>query len=496
VTARPFTVPHFTRFASELILDSGEPWVLDPWQLDWIRDVFKGYKQNWLIVPEENGKTTLFGGLALYHVRHWNDVPGRRRAQPAYAPIAASSREQAEWAYLQAEGLVLRSGLSREFRCYGGYRRILHKPSQGRIQIHAADDRTGDGIIPTMWFIDELHRHRDLALLRTWVGKLDKRPGAQGCVISTAGEPDSEFELAREEIRRSALKVRRRRCFVRAETSSVMMHEYAVPPDGDVENMKLVKAANPLSRITVESLQAKHDAPTMLVPHWKRFVCNIATRDASAAIQEREWERSEVREWVPAGKPIWVGLDLGWKWDTTAIVPFHAESKEDRLIGPSIILEPPRDGSSLDSVLIESALLRLHHRNPIHTVVMDETRGEQLARWIEAELGAMVVARGTGNADAAVDYEKFTEALRLGWLHHVPDLELKRHVLNAVARMLQENKARFERPASNRTLGRRADPNVEHRRRVIDGLVAAAMVNSVAGENLGRAKREPMVSWA
>ena len=53
-------------------------------------------------------------------------------------------------------------------------------------------------------FIDELHRHRDLSLQRTWVGKIGKVKGAQVVVISTAGEPGGEFELARERIRQTA----------------------------------------------------------------------------------------------------------------------------------------------------------------------------------------------------------------------------------------------------------------------------------------------------
>jgi phage terminase large subunit-like protein len=119
-------------------------------------------------------------------------------------PIAASSREQAEIMYRQAEGLVSRSPeLRPRFRAYDGYRRIKCLRTGGRIQVFAADDRTGDGIIPGgLALVDELHRHRDLKLYRTWRGKLEKR-GAQLIAISTAGEPGGEFEETRDRIKKT-----------------------------------------------------------------------------------------------------------------------------------------------------------------------------------------------------------------------------------------------------------------------------------------------------
>jgi phage terminase large subunit-like protein len=63
----------------------------------------------------------------------------------------------------------------------------------GRIQVYAADDRTGDGVIPSLAILEELHRHPSLMLYRTWYGKLPKR-GGQLISISTAGSQASEYE--------------------------------------------------------------------------------------------------------------------------------------------------------------------------------------------------------------------------------------------------------------------------------------------------------------
>ena len=67
----------------------------------------------------------------------------------------------------------------------------------------AAGSEHADGVIPTLPIIDELHRHRNMNLYRTWGGKFAKR-GGQLLTISTAGDPGAEFEDTREKIKAAA----------------------------------------------------------------------------------------------------------------------------------------------------------------------------------------------------------------------------------------------------------------------------------------------------
>lgn len=474
-----FSVEHFRLWAAELVLDSGEVWLLEPFQVAFIAAYFEGRRENWLIVPEGNGKTTLMAGLALYCCEFRLN---------ANVPIAASSREQAEIMYRQAEGFVFRSprlykpmfspiqaakGKRKvdvpRFLPLEGHRRINHYLG-GRIQVFAADDRTGDGVIPTDAFLDELHRHRDLKLYRTWGGKMEKR-GGQIATISTAGEPGSEFEEARERIRQSG-EVTRVGGFVSSVSDQLVLHEWAVPEGGDVEDMEVVKSANPFSGVTVGKLREKRDSPTMTFGHWRRFVCNLATRSEMAAIQEAEWFAAAGGV-IPVGQHVDVGLDVAWKWDTTAAVPLWMKSDTERVFGVASILEPPRDGTSLDPYRVEQALISMNERNPVDMVVMDTSKAEQLASWVESEIGCTVIDRGQSNQFLTLDYAKFMEALRNGWLRHSGDGGLTSHVLNAVARVLPGGDARFDRPAQNRR-------SAGQDRRVIDALSAAAMVHTTA----------------
>lgn len=459
----PFTLPHFRKWSRRLILDNGDPWVLEQFQESFIADFFAGRPENWAILPEGNAKTTLVAGIALYHIEH---------RQSAEAPIAASSREQAEILYRQAEGFVLRTPEIRNtFECLPGYREIRCATSGGRIKVFAGDQRTADGAIFTLAIVEEGHRHKDMGLYRTWRGKTSKRNG-QILLISTAGEPFGEFETARDLMRQMAEDVQRTETFVRAVSAETLLHEWAVPEGGDTEDLELVKRANPLKAMTLAKLAEKRASPSYTKQHWDRLVCCRPTRADTAAIQEAEWERAESTERIPDGAPVWVGLDVGWRRDTTAIVPMWARGPKFRLLGPAKILVPPTDGTTLHPDVIKAAFLELRAQHPIQMVVMDEYHAVDVRSWIEGELGCPVIAHSQQDAQAAQDYEHFMTGLRNRELWHSGDPALTRHAMAASARTLTSQKTRFDRLTQARrgATHQRVQPN--------DALIAAAMVNS------------------
>ena len=247
----------------------------------------------------------------------------------------------------------------------------------------------------------------------------------------------------------------------------------------------LVARANPFSAITPQTLARKFKRlgnAGGTLQHWRRLTCNLPTRSEMAAIQEREWydALADEDDRIPVGEPVWVGLDVAWKWDDTAASTLWWRDEEHRRLGPLRVESPPRNGNSQDPAKIEAMLIDIHDANPIHTVVMDMARAEQLASWIETEIGARVIDWPQSIPFKTRDFERFMAALRQGWLKHSGDEAMTRHALNAVARVLPRGDAVFERPAQSRSSG-------EQDRRVIDGLVAAAMVNDAAVDEATRA---------
>jgi phage terminase large subunit-like protein len=388
-----------------------------------------------------------------------------------WIPVGAASSKQARILHDQAGEFVRKTpGLEKRFRVFDGYLKIASRVNGGRgIEIFAADPKTGDGVIPYPYaIIDEGHRQADMRLYRLWKGKLRKR-GGQILMLSTAGEPETPFENTRDKIRRRGKDRKRTESFQRIATASLVMHEFMVPSDDACSDMAEVAKANPLSMIDEKELRDEYESDTFDLGDWKRLKCNRATRAAETAITDKEWDDAQTEEKIPAGAEIDLGIDVAWKWDTTAIDPLWVDGGE-MVLGDPIILVPPRDNSSLHPDEIKDALLTLISDYKVDTVVMDMSKAEDIAAWIEDELGLRVIDRGQSNQFACADYEAFMDALRNGTLKHTGNQDLRTHVLNAIARRLPGGDHRFDRPVASRGSARAQD------RRVIDGLTSAGMV--------------------
>lgn len=463
---KPFTLEHFERWINEceLKLDSGDDWVLEDFQRQILTDVLSPVREVWIIIPEGNTKTTLMAGVALYCGDH---------THRPWIPIGAASRDQAEIMFGQAAIFVEGSDvLKGRFRVFEGYRRIKCLRTGGRgIRVYAADTKTGDGVIPTDAFVDELHRHDDLKLYRLWKGKLGKR-GGRIRTISTAGEPGTQFEEMREKIRGAALKRKRDGCHLRAEGNGLVYHEWMVANPDETRNLEVVKQANPFSGITLDYLKEKLGSETLdFGEDWLRLTLNIATRSSHAAIPEPDWDACLSDERIPEGVPVALGADFAWLGDTTALVPLWVKSADEHFFGDPEILVPPRDGSMLDISEVHAAIHAIHERNPIEIVVMDTSQAKDVAQWLSDELQATVIDRSQGNTYQADDYDSFMQGIGKRRIRHTGDPTFRRHVLNAIRRRLPGERYRFDRPSESRNT--RAG---RQERRVIDALTAAAMV--------------------
>lgn len=466
----PFTLEHFLGWvdAHGLTLEDERPWVVEPFQQMILADLFRGVREVWAIIPEGNAKSTFFGGVALYHADHTSSP---------WVPIGAASRDQAEILFGQAGGFVQRSPSLRErFRVYEGYRKIKHLSNGGvGIKVYAGDKDTGDGVIPTLALVDEPHRHRDMGLYRLWKGKLGKR-GGQIVAMSTAGEPDSEFEDMREAIRAQAEQREysgKHRTHLRAEGKNLVYHEWMVRDTEAARDLEVVKEANPLAHITVGYLQEKLESLTLdYGTDWLRLTCNIPTRSSLAAVPEADWDACRSSAVIPEGIPVAVGADFAWLEDTTALVPLWVKSQTERLFGTPIVLQPPGDGTMLDAGEVKAAFTAIHERNQIELLVADPAKAQDIIQWAERELGCTVIARSQANEFAVDDYNLFMEAVRERWIQHDDDPVFRKHVLSAIRARLPGDKYRFDRPRSLRKARR------DQRRIVIDALTAAAMVHS------------------
>jgi phage terminase large subunit-like protein len=470
----------FAAFCRTLTIENGKPLRLEAFQRRMLTDYFGGTRETLILIPKKNGKTTLLAALALYHLTH---------TENPMCPIAAASRDQAMLLFEQARGFVQRSPeLQEKVRVLRGYREIrLRDPDRpddpkairGLIKVLAADEDTADGVLPTLALVDELHRHKSAGLYQVFRDGLMGRDG-QMITISTAGD-DQTSPLGVLRTAASTMPgLTRKGAYRHVTAKGFALHEWALDEDEDRENMRIVKRANPASWWTIAGLRALHQSPSMKPWEWARFKCGVWVFGEQGAISEKEWRAcEEAGAEIPAGTSgVVIGIDLGWKWDTTAIVPMVFDDGTITVDEPRILI-PPRDGSALDEEQIQEVLEDLDGQWFEITAVIDpEAGGESLAQWIERELGWEVVTHSQKQTSMARAAQRLSEEISAGRLRHGGDADLTRHVLAAAPKAVGEG-WRLVKPKRSGA--------------VIDGAIALAMgVDVIVGD---AAKPEPMFAW-
>lgn len=466
-----------------LILDSGEVWEPEQWQLDPIEDLLSDlYQAIWLVVPEGNGKTTMSAAAIIYLLEH--------QLTPEI-PIGSATTTQAETLFRQIEGFIVRSERLDDFKLAPGVRRIDCRKTAGHTRVYPHNERSGDGVIPSASVLDEGHLHPDLRLYRTWKGKYRKRRGPV-IGISTAGDPSSQFEELRGKVLKEGEITRDEGEYKRAVYKGTVFHDWAVRDRNQVEDMEAVARANPLEMITAVDLAEKFDEPEMTPEHWLRRTCNIAAREEGQAIQQEDWDALAEEDPKPDRK-AWAcaWLDLAWKIDTTAIGILVWESHERRVITDVKVFEAPVD----EADVIEGMCDLQRKFSPV-TWVFDPSAGaEQMAQMLEkgehprqGDVQFEFTNHSQDPAPMALAASRFAEAIRAGWLVHDGDETLRKHVLNAVKNPVGSSgdKWRFDRPPSAKGERRAKFP--------IDALIGVAMGHSVAVEEHDKPDAVPLVA--
>jgi phage terminase large subunit-like protein len=469
----PAELADFVAFCGELTLDTRKSFVLEPFQRRILSDYFSGTTETLVLLPKKNGKSTLVAALALYHLLTTEDAEGY---------IAASSREQAGIILKQARKFIRNStDLQQHFEMK--MREIVNIHDEGCVRVLAADVDTADGVIPTFAVVDEMHRAKSTELYGVFSDGLGPR-GGQMITITTAGD-DSESPLGL--MRAMAVgwptyEVDGTYRYARSADGSSVMHEWALEPEQDRENMVVVKTANPASWQTVAALHKRRHSMGMTPWRWARFGCGVWLQGEDTAIGPVEWSQCGTDEDPPDGLEWQIGLDCGWKEDTTAIVA-HALDDEGVawLASPRILVPPAEKGVALRKREVLQVLREVADAYSVRTVVLDpENDGEVIAQDIEDVLDLEVVAHSQKPSPMAQAAERFYAAVREGKLRHPKDDKLTRHVLNGHRRSTDDGRWRFVK-------------ETKHSRKHIDALIASAMVHNVAMDPAGR--MEPLVAW-
>lgn len=446
----------FCAFSERFLTDEkGRPLVIEPFQRLVLKDYFDGVRETIVLLSKKNGKTSLFAGLALWHLV----------TEPfADVAILAASRDQAGKLLNQLTGYIQRSPeLRKQLRLT---QRVVHcDRTHGKVAVLASDSDTLDGWGGTLALVDELARHKsseNFGLLRDGLGPRDGRLVA----FSTAGD-DEDSALGR--LRASAHDIgletdpeNPKHRHVRR--GGFAFHEWALDNTEEAGDLKLVKLANPASWLTKSELRTRRDSPSMQKWQWQRFTCGLWVAGEESAINPEEWGRcADAKLQIPAGSDgVVIGGDLGYTRDCTAFVAAWKTPEGEILLDDPVILEPPGDGTSIDVEDMVAACHEYAERYPGCSFAFDEMAGgQQLLQRLEREIpGSEHIAYPKQSQKLCGAAMNFAELVSTRKLRHPDHPKLSEHVLAAAARFVGE-RWRFVKPRG--------------KNRHIDGVIAASI---------------------
>jgi phage terminase large subunit-like protein len=413
----------FARFCAALVLEDGQPMTLERFQREMLADYFDGAIESLILLPKKNGKSTLLAALSLFHLITTPD---------AECVVGAASRDQATILYDQAAGFVRRSqGLEERVQIKRGYREIRSAHDAGRVRVLAADVDTADGVIPTLALVDELHRHKSAGLYGIFRDGLGPRSGRM-LTISTAG--DSEGSPLGE-MRASAQRLDdserdERHLIARSADRGYVMHEWALDRDDDVDDLRVVKLANPASWQTLEALRRRHDSPSMLPSQWARFACGLWMAADSWWISGEQWRQASTSARILPGDRITIGFDGSRSRDATALVACRLS---DALVQVLAVWEAPegqRDwrihSSEVDAVVART----MEHYDVARGYFDPPLWQSEIEQWSQ-DFDQRVTGWSTNSARMIHAVERFRTDLVDGKLRHANDTTLNAHVMNA-----------------------------------------------------------------
>ena len=417
----------FERFCVGLSLETGDALMLEDFQLAMLRDYFDGVVETLILIPKKNGKTTLLAALALYHVITTPD---------AECVIGAASRDQATILYEQAVGFISRSRhLQQRVIAKRGYREIRSRADRGRARVLAADVDTADGIIPTLALVDELHRHKSAGLYGIFRDGLGPRHG-QMLTISTAGDHERSPLGQMRAAARKLPGVERvgKYLHVRAADKSFAMHEWSLERDDDVENLQLVKLANPASWQTIEQLAQRQKSPSTLPWQWARFACGIWTGAEGWWVRPEDWDALATIAGLATGETITIGFDGSRFGDATALVACRLSDGYLQLLG---VWEAPRGVGEWEvpAGAVDAAIAHAFETFKVARAYFDPPLWQtEIDSW-SRDFGEEVVVRyPTNRSRFMAALERFRTDVVSGVVPHDDDEALTRHVLAAQMR--------------------------------------------------------------
>jgi phage terminase large subunit-like protein len=432
--------PHFLAHPRGSMI--GQPFQLEPWQRVFLREFYRRdrqgrrlYRLGILGLPRGNGKTAFAAGLCLY------ELVSRLDAPEVYC--AAGSKEQA--------GIAL--GFARDFVAQGPLaqfvtvRSKLTLPDGGLMRVLASDGRLGHGLAPAAALVDELWAFSSDRQEQVYIAlssALHKREDSFLLAISTAGY-DQQSLLGRiysQALTWPQLEVSKHGCLTIAKDTEngQLLWWYGAPDSTDLEDEKVWRAVNPASWLNLRDLRRQLHDPGLGELEFRRLHLNQWTKTRDAWLPSGCWQNLHRDLEIPDGAPIYLGVDVALRHDTTAVCWAHRH-EDGRIIlrahvfaaNPDATAHEHMRGGTISLAQVEQFIRELAHRYQVREVAYDPRFFQRSAELLEAD-GLTMVEFLQASGPMADAYQGFYQLACEGQLCHNGDPVLAAHIEATTAR--------------------------------------------------------------
>jgi len=328
--AQASRVDHFAWWCAEHCVQSidrfdGQPLTMEDWQRAIMGEALAELAEDeayWLtvglVVPKKNGKTTLLGAYALYHLLEDQGSPE--------ILLAAASDKQAGRLFRTATAFVRSDPwLAAQVVVREHEGEISRADGFGVLYRVSGDSGALSGYNPSLVIADELADWRTPRRRRAWsmlaTGGMG-RTQAHVFAISTAGEPQERVEgilgqlIDRNEQDGDLERVHRALTVSRNHAARTLVYNYDARID-DPQDLDALEAANPLSTITRERLAQLAANPSLTPGRFLQLHGCVWTASEGGYIDLEAWRELGRDDRLRAGDEILLGFRGG---DTCALI--------------------------------------------------------------------------------------------------------------------------------------------------------------------------------
>ena len=464
----------------------GQPFQLEAWQKRFLREFYRRdkrgrrvYRLGVLGIPRGNGKSALAAALGLYELVTRCDAP------EVY--FAAASKDQARVALSFARSFVEAGPLADWVTLKST---LSCAATAGSLRVLSSEGALQHGLAPAVAIADELWAFETRPQQEAYTAlssALHKRVDSYLLAITTAGY-DKRSLLGRiyeDALAWPDVQTSRNGCLTiaKGEDNGLLLWWYGAPADAEIEDRRIWRACNPASFVDLRDLKRQRHDPGLGELGFRRLHLNQWTAARDAWLPAGTWVSLQSDAKIPAGAPVYVGVDVGLTQDTTAVCWAHRQDNGQIVVRARVWAANEKAaahehvaGGKVQLEAVEQFICKLADRFRVREVAYDPRFFDRSAELLEKN-GLTTVEFLQASGPLADACQRFYQLAVQGQLAHSGNDVLAAHI-DATAARPSERGWKISKLKS---------------RLAIDATVAAVM--AVARADINADGRPPQIFW-